>query len=120
MAYAVGKYSQAQCDRCGFVYKYLDMKMEWNGLKVCPDCYEPKHPQLDPVRVPVDPEALIQPRGTEPAPTTGYGIVRSGNTKNAEGVTGLSMDVNHNDVIGSSFYMDQLTASLGTITVSTG
>ena len=120
MAYASGKYAKAMCDRCGFEYEYTQLKKEWNGLKTCPTCFEPKHPQLDPVRVPVDPEALIQPRGTEAAPTAGYGIVRSGNTKNADGVTGLSMDVSHNDVIGSSFYMDQLTASLGTITVSTG
>ena len=120
MAYALGKFSQAQCDRCGFVYKYLQMKTEWNGLKVCPDCYEPKQPQLDPVRVPVDPEALRQPRGTESAPTAGYGIVRSGNTVNADGVSAVSMDVAHNDVIGSSFYMDEVTGSLGTVTVTTG
>ena len=120
MAYAIGKYSQAQCDRCGFVYKYLQMKTEWNGLKVCPDCYEPKQPQLDPVRVPVDPEAQRQPRGTESAPTAGYGIVRSGNTVNADGVSAVSMDVAHNDVIGSSFYMDEVTGSLGTVTVTTG
>ena len=50
----------------------------------------------------------------------GYGIVRSGNTKNADGVTGLSMDVSHNDVIGSSFYMEELTGSVGTVTVTTG
>jgi|TARA_R110000803_G_scaffold25371_9_gene60682 hypothetical protein len=120
MAYALGKYSQAECDRCGFVYEYLDMKMEWNGLKVCFQCYEPKHPQLDPVRVPVDPEALRQPRSTEPAPTTGYGIVRSGNTKNVDGVSAVSMNIAHNDAIGSSFYMDEVTGSLGTVTITTG
>ena len=91
MAYAVGKHSLAQCDRCGFVYKYLQMKMEWNGLKVCPVCYEPKQPQLRPANVPADPEALRQP-----------------------------MDVSHNDVIGSSFYMEELTGSVGTVTVTTG
>jgi len=120
MAYALGKYSQAQCDRCGFVYPYLQMKMEWTGFKVCRECYEPKAPQLDPVRVPVDPEALRQPRPTEPAPTTGYGIVRSGNTKNADGVSSVSMDIAHNDVIGSSFYMEEVTGSVGTVTVTTG
>ena len=120
MAYAVGKYSQAECDRCGFVYPYLQMKMEWTGFKVCRECYEPKAPQLDPVRVPVDPEALRQPRPTEPAPTTGYGIVRSGNTKNSDGVSSVSMDIAHNDVIGSSFYMEEVTGSVGTVTVTTG
>ena len=119
MAYAIGKYSNAECDRCGFVYKYLEMKVEWNGLKVCSSCYEPKHPQLAPQPIPVDPEALKQPRPTEPAPTTGYGIVRSENTKNSEGVTGLSMDVSHNDVIGSSFYMDEVTGEVGEVTITT-
>lgn len=120
MAYAVGKHSLAQCDRCGFVYKYLQMKMEWNGLKVCPECYEPKQPQLQPINAPSDPQSLKQPRPTEPAPTAGYGIVKSGNTKNSDGVTGLSMDVSHNDIIGSSFYMKEVSGGLGTVTVSIG
>ena len=120
MAYAVGKYSRAQCDRCGFVYMYLDLKMQWNGLKVCYECYETKHPQLEPQNVRPDPEALYQPRPTELPPTTGYGIVRSENTKDSNGVTGLSMNVTHNDTIGSSFFMDQLTGSVGTVTVTTG
>ena len=120
MAYAVGKHSLAQCDRCGFVYKYLDMKMEWNGLKVCYECYEPKQPQLRPIYTPTDPEALQQPRPTEPAPTTGYGIVKTENTKNADDVSGISMSVSHNDPIGSSFYMDELTGSVGDVAISIG
>jgi|TARA_R110000751_G_scaffold70569_1_gene143115 hypothetical protein len=120
MAYAVGKRAQAQCDRCGFVYKYLMLKTEWNGLKTCLECYEPKHPQLKPIRVPVDPQALKQPRPTEAAPTTSYGIVRTENTVNSQGVTGLSMNPVHNNTIGSSFDMDALTSSLGVITVNTG
>ena len=39
---------------------------------------------------------------------------------NADGVSAVSMDVAHNDVIGSSFYMDEVTGSLGTVTVTTG
>tara|TARA_R110000787_G_scaffold218067_1_gene326779 strand:- start:2781 stop:3143 length:363 start_codon:yes stop_codon:yes gene_type:complete len=120
VAYASGKFSLAECDRCGFVYRYPTMKMEWNGLKVCTECYEPKSPQLNPVNVPADPESIRQPRPTEPAPTTGYGIIKSENTKNSSGITGLSMNPAHNDVIGSSFYMDKITGSLGTVTVSTG
>tara|TARA_R100000789_G_C2996853_1_gene147691 strand:- start:437 stop:799 length:363 start_codon:yes stop_codon:yes gene_type:complete len=120
MAFAVGKHSLAQCDRCGFVYKYLDMKVEWTGLKVCYVCYEPKQPQLRPIHVPTDPEALKQPRPTEPAPTTGYGIVKTENTKNSAGVSSVSMDIAHNDVIGSSFYMEEVTGSVGTVTVNTG
>lgn len=38
------------CDRCGFKYKAEQIRMEWNGLRVCSgkgtnDCWEPRHPQ---------------------------------------------------------------------------
>ena len=33
MAYAVGKYAKAICDRCGFEYPYLELQEEWNGQK---------------------------------------------------------------------------------------
>ncbi len=62
MAYALGKYSQAICDRCGFQYPYLDLRQEWNNFKVCPECYEPKARQLEPTQTGSDPEALFQPR----------------------------------------------------------
>jgi len=62
MAFAVGKYSEAICDRCGFQYKYLELKEEWNGLLVCEECYEPKHPQLEPTYASADAEALKNPR----------------------------------------------------------
>ena len=62
MAFAVGKYSEAICDRCGFQYKYLELKEEWNGLLVCKECYEPKHPQLEPTYASADAEALENPR----------------------------------------------------------
>lgn len=120
MAYAVGKYSRAQCDRCGFVYKYTELKTEWNNLKVCYDCFEPKHPQLKPVITPTDPEALRQPRGTEPAPTTGYGVVKTENTKDSLGVTAPSMSVSHNDTIGSSFFIAKSVGEVGTPTITTG
>ena len=34
-----------QCQRCGFDFKNVDIKEEWQGLKVCYSCYEPRHPQ---------------------------------------------------------------------------
>jgi len=46
MAYAAGKFARALCDRCGFEYKLSQLREEWNGLKTCRDCFEPKHPQL--------------------------------------------------------------------------
>jgi len=119
MAYAVGKYARATCDRCGFDYKYLDLRKEWNGLKTCPECYEPKHPQLDPPRHITDPEALREPRGTVPAPTTGYGIVKTGNPVDANGVSSPLTDINANDPIGSSFFTRSLTTSLGEVNIVT-
>ena len=33
------------CDRCGFEYRASEMKKQWDGLVVCPQDYEPRHPQ---------------------------------------------------------------------------
>ena len=62
MAYASGKYAKAMCDRCGFEYEYTQLKKEWYGLKACPTCFEPKHPQLEPLLNFLEPEALRDPR----------------------------------------------------------
>ena len=62
MAYALGKYSYGVCDRCGFRVRYLQMRMEWTGFKVCPECYEPKHPQLEPLPIIQDPQSLENAR----------------------------------------------------------
>ena len=75
MAFATGKYSQDICDRCGYQYPYLDLKKEWNGLFVCPECFEPKHPQLDPPYSRPDPEALQNPRPDREEPI----VVQVGN-----------------------------------------
>lgn len=32
------------CDRCGFKFKSSDVREEWNGLMVCEDCWESRHP----------------------------------------------------------------------------
>jgi NAD-dependent SIR2 family protein deacetylase len=62
MAYASGKFAIALCDRCGQRYKLNRLIKEWTGFKVCPECYEPKHPQLEPKRSINEPQALQQPR----------------------------------------------------------
>ena len=49
MSYASGKYAVAICDRCGFQYKYSQLRKEWTGFRVCAECYEPKSPQLEPL-----------------------------------------------------------------------
>ena len=60
--FALGKNALAVCDRCGQQYDYLVLKKEWTGFKTCPECYEPKHPQLEPKRNISDAIALRDPR----------------------------------------------------------
>ena len=60
--YATGKRSLAISDRSGFRVPYRNLKTEWNGLRVAPDEYEPKHPQLDPPKNIIDATALFKPR----------------------------------------------------------
>tara|TARA_R110002012_G_scaffold89463_1_gene219592 strand:+ start:72 stop:590 length:519 start_codon:yes stop_codon:yes gene_type:complete len=62
--YATGKKAWGFSDRSGFRYRLREMKTEWNGLKVGPDEYEAKHPQLEPNHPGPDPTALYQPRVT--------------------------------------------------------
>lgn len=70
MRYASGKRSLAICDRCGQRYRYLKLRKEWTGLKTCPDCFEPKHPQLEPSKVPFEPQVLFEPRIDVPETTS--------------------------------------------------
>jgi hypothetical protein len=60
--YASGAYSVAVCDRCGMEYPYTSLKKEWNNLKTCTECWEAKHPQLDPIYPPPEPQAIFEPR----------------------------------------------------------
>lgn len=62
MAYAAGTHALAICDRCGQRYKYDQLRLEWQGLKTCTSCWEEKHPQLGPFKVPPEPQALYKPR----------------------------------------------------------
>lgn len=66
--YASGKYSIAECDRCGQRYKLKQLKIEiiktkLYQLKVCQSCWDPDQPQLQLGMYPVyDPQAVYQPR----------------------------------------------------------
>jgi hypothetical protein len=62
VAYASGKFAFGLCDYCGQRYPLNVLKKNWRGFKVCPDDYEPKEPQLDPLRFVADAVALEQPR----------------------------------------------------------
>ena len=104
MAYASGKFAIALCDRCGFQYKLLDLKEEWNGLKTCSQCFETKHPQLEPRTNKIDPQAVREPRpDTSVSPTiftvyTNYDL----------GIIGKKLTT-----------PDSMTSALGTVTIST-
>jgi hypothetical protein len=66
--YSSGKYSIAECDRCGQRYllkqlKKLTIKTKQVNIKVCPECWEPDQPQLQLGMYPVyDPQAVREPR----------------------------------------------------------
>lgn len=60
--WASGKFAIALCDQCGQRFKLNALTKDWRGFKVCRECYEPKHPQLEPKRTITEPQALYQPR----------------------------------------------------------
>ena len=68
--FATGKYALALCDRCGQQFKFNQLREEWNGLKTCPQCFETKHPQLDPSYHSADPQALPWTRPARVEPVT--------------------------------------------------
>ena len=125
--YASGKYSIAECDRCGQRYKLKLLKMQviktkLYQIKVCETCWDPDQPQLQLGMYPVnDPQAVYQPR-----PDTTYvtaGLNASGN------LTGGSRDIQWgwNPVGGSSSFDAYLTPNylalnvqIGTVTIQIG
>lgn len=77
--FASGKYAISQCDRCNFRFKLKQLRKEIiktknYNLLVCPQCWDPDHPQLQLGMYPVDdPQGLRDPR-----PDTSY--FQAGNT----------------------------------------
>jgi hypothetical protein len=41
----VNLHHNAVCDRCGFRYKASELKLMWNGLRVCPEDFELRNAQ---------------------------------------------------------------------------
>jgi hypothetical protein len=66
--FASGKNAIAECDRCGQRYKLKILRREIIKTKnfdllVCPECWDPDHPQLQLGMYPVDdPQGLRNPR----------------------------------------------------------
>ena len=66
--WASGKYSRAECDRCGQSHAYTDMVEQvenerGTGFYVCYACLDEDHPQyrLGKIRI-IDPQSLQRPR----------------------------------------------------------
>ena len=60
--YATGKKSQAISDISGLRVPYTKLKTTWDGLRVSPEDFDPKQPQLTPAKNVVDATALRNPR----------------------------------------------------------
>jgi hypothetical protein len=138
--FASGKNAIAECDRCGQRYKLKQLKKEIIKLKnydilVCPECWDPDHPQLQLGMFPVDdPQGLRDPRpdrsyvlsgtsGLETNPQTG-GTTDAGSGTNELGSRIFQWGWNP---VGGSEGVDAaltpnnlvLTVSIGTVTIVT-
>ena len=124
--YASGKFSIAECDRCGQRYKLKELKKEviktkLFNIKVCPTCWDPDQPQLSLGLYPVnDPQAVREPRPDVSYQASGVDIL--GNISGGSRV----FQWGWNPVGGASSFDTALTPNylvaigqIGTITVST-
>ena len=112
MAYALGKFAKGLCHRCAFEYKLSELREEWNGAKVCPDCYEPKHPQLEPLTATADPEALYRPRpNNDHEEGAGFVVVVQSNIFRPEYLNTSTLPTN--------FTISEMTANVGEVTIVT-
>lgn len=131
--FASGKFSIAECDRCGFRYKLRQLRMEvvktkTYELKVCPECWTPDQPQLQLGMYPVDdPQAVRQPRPDLTYVTAGLNGLQDNETGFGGYPTGGSRDIQWGwRPVGGSSYFDAAltpnylvaTTSVGTVTVS--
>jgi hypothetical protein len=109
MPYASGKYAYFICDTCGFRYDYKTAKTTWENFRVCSECYEPKHPQLEPSPITVDAESLWKPRPDVSLPQSQLGVIITTNA--GSGMTFAS------DPIGTNFNGLSGTGSIGNVVV---
>ena len=112
MAYALGKFARALCDRCGFEYKLGELREEWTGSKVCSQCYEPKQPQLEPLTATADPEALYKPRpNNDHEEGEGFVVVVNSNI--------FKPDFMNPATLPANFTVAKMTGELGEVTIVT-
>ena len=114
-----GKYAISECDRCGQRYKLtvlkeLIVRTRKTNIMVCPECWEPDHPQNMQGMYPVeDPQGLRNPR---PDKSLSFG---------GGDYTSRDFQWGWNPVGGSQFFDAVLTPNylvattfVGTVTVS--
>ena len=124
-AFSSGKYSIAECDRCGQQYKLKKLKFEvvktkLYQLKVCPECWDPDQPQLQLGMYPVDdPQAVRQPRPDTTYVTSGINTLGypAGGSRDIQwgwrpvgGASQFDVGLTPNYLVG--------VTSVGTVTVS--
>ena len=124
--FASGKFAIAECDRCSGRYKLKELRTQTVKtkpfkIKVCHECWDPDHPQLQLGMYPVDdPQALRNPR-----PDRSY--VASGLLANGyQGEGSRNIQWGWNPVGGSKFFDNALTPNplalgvhIGTVSVTT-
>lgn len=131
--FASGKYSIAECDRCGARFKLKQLRQEviktkLYQLKVCEECWDPDQPQLQLGMYPVDdPQAVYQPRPDTSYVSAGLNGLQTTLSGDSGVPTGGSRDIQWgwNPVGGSRLFDDGLTpnylvatTSVGTVSVS--
>lgn len=124
--FASGKRAIGVCDRCGFQYRYTELKGETVKLqqvnnRVCPRCFDPDHPQLQVGMYPVeDPQAL---RNARPDTTyTTSGPNSAGNLSDGSRIFEWGWNpVGGASQIAAAFTPNALASdtAVGTVTVST-
>ena len=137
--FASGKYAIAECDRCDGRYMLKELRTQTVKtkpfkIKVCHECWDPDHPQLQLGMYPVnDPQAVREPR-----PDVSYRVSGQNGlqilTTDSTAVNGFGypeagsriFQWGWNPVGGSKFFDDGLTPNnlvlnieLGTVSVTT-
>lgn len=68
---------KAWCPGCGFIYKASQLKMRWDGVRVCKYCWETRHPQEFIKGIPdrTLPWTSPEPRDIEIDLNEGFGLI---------------------------------------------
>jgi hypothetical protein len=137
--FASGKNAIAQCDRCDQRFKLKVLRREVIKTKnydllVCPECWDPDHPQLQLGMYPVDdPQGLRNPRPDRSYVTSGTSGLQVVETSSPDPLAQGTLEMGSRIIqwgwnpVGGSQSFDAgltpnylvLTVNLGTVTVAT-